>query len=184
MVYSTGTRSIQLRHTVPGARYAYSSSDRQTNHEPVDEHSRAREAFYGYLRDPDDPDTYITSEYVCNIETNSSSYDDMYLYYRNSVYDQHNGNSVASGADYYKPFKGLPLNERMVPCPYYLPDDFVMLQVSTTPGLTQFRTGDTVTIGGTETYEIIRASYQTQQNGLDGVDNNSTIGMLFLARIS
>jgi hypothetical protein len=72
----------------------------------------------------------------------------------------------------------------MVPCPYYLPDDFVMLQVSTTPGLTQFRTGDTVTVGGTETYEIIRGSYQTQQNGLDGVDNNSTIGMLFLARIS
>ena len=48
----------------------------------------------------------------------------------------------------------------------------------------RFRTGDTVTVGGTETYEIIRGSYQTQQNGLDGVDNNSTIGMLFLARIS
>ena len=106
----------------------------------------------------------------------------MYLYYRNSAYDQYLGNSVASEANYYKPFKGLPINERMVPCPYYLPDDFVMLQVSTTPGLTAFRTGDTVTVGGTETYEIIKASYQTQQNGLDGIDNNSTIGMLFMAR--
>ena len=108
----------------------------------------------------------------------------MYLYYRNSAYDQYNGVSVAPEANYYKPFKGLPINERMVPCPYYLPDDFVMLQVSTTPGLTAFRTGDTVTVGGTETYEIIDASYETQQNGLDGIDNNSTIGMLFMARIS
>ena len=121
---------------------------------------------------------------MCNIETEGDITADMYLYYRNSAYDQYLGNSVDSAANYYKPFKGLPINERMVPCPYYMPDDFVMLQVSTTPGLTAFRTGDTVTVGGVETYEIIKASYQTQQNGLDGIDNNSTIGMLFMARIS
>ena len=184
MIYGLGTRSIRLDHTSCAPVYGYSSSDRGTNEEPVGAYSIAREAFYGYLRDPGTPNLYTRSEYVCNIETDDSSTSSMYLYYRNSVYDQYNGNSVASEADYYKPFKGLPINERMVPCPYYLPDDFVMLSVSTTPGLTQFRTGDTVTIGGTETYEIIRGSYQTQQNGLDGVDNNSTIGMLFLARIS
>ena len=184
MIYGLGTRSIRLDHTSCAPVYGYSSSDRGTNEEPVGAYSIAREAFYGYLRDPGTPNLYTRSEYVCNIETDDSSTSSMYLYYRNSVYDQYSGNSVASEADYYKPFKGLPINERMVPCPYYLPDDFVMLSVSTTPGLTQFRTGDTVTIGGTETYEIIRGSYQTQQNGLDGVDNNSTIGMLFLARIS
>ena len=184
MIYDTDTRTMVLTHTTPGADYGYSSADRQTNHEPVSQYSSAREAFYGYLRDPDSPNKYTNSRYVCNIETDSNADQDMYLYYRNSFYDQYNGNSTASEANYYKPFKGLPINERMVPCPYYLPDDFVMLQVSTTPGLTQFRTGDTVTIGETETYEIIRASYSTQQNGLDGVDNNSTIGMLFLARIS
>ena len=184
MIYNTGTRSIQLNHTSCSPVYGYYTNDRGTNEEPVSQYSIAREAFYGYLRDPESPNLYTRSEYKCNIETDDSNTTDMYLYYRNSAYDQYGGNSVASEADYYKPFKGLPINERMVPCPYYLPDDFVMLQVSTTPGLTQFRTGDTVTIGGTETYEIIRASYQTQQNGLDGVDNNSTIGMLFLARIS
>ena len=184
MIYSLGTRSIRLDHTSCSPVYGYYSNDRGTNEEPVSQYSIAREAFYGYLRDPDTPNLTTRSEYVCNIETDDSSTTSMYLYYRNSVYDQYEGNSVASDADYYKPFKGLPINERMVPCPYYLPDDFVMLSVSTTPGLTQFRTGDTVTIGGTETYEIIRGSYQTQQNGLDGVDNNSTIGMLFLARIS
>ena len=184
MIYNTGTRSIRLDHTSCSPLYGRYSSDIGTNEEPVSNDSIAREAFYGYLRDPESPNLTTRSEYVCNIETDDSSTTSMYLYYRNSAYDQYGGNAVASEADYYKPFKGLPLNERMVPCPYYIPDDFVMLQVSTTPGLTQFRTGDTVTIGGTETYEIIRASYQTQQNGLDGVDNNSTIGMLFLARIS
>jgi len=184
MRYETGTRTIRLNHTSCAPVYSYYSTDRGTNKEPVGAYSIAREAFYGYLRDPESPNLNTYSDYVCNIETDSGSINDMYLYYRNSAYDQYNGASVAPEADYYKPFKGLPVNERMVPCPYYLPDDFVMLQVSTTPGLTQFRTGDTVTIGGTETYEIIRASYQTQQNGLDGVDNNSTIGMLFLARIS
>lgn len=184
MIYNTGTRSIQLDHTSCTPVYSNYSSDRGTNEEPVSQYSIAREAFYGYLRDPESPNLTTRSEYRCNIETDDSNSADMYLYYRNSAYDQYAGNSVAPEADYYRPFKGLPINERMVPCPYYLPDDFVMLQVSTTPGLTQFRTGDTVTIGGTETYEIIRASYQTQQNGLDGIDNNSTIGMLFLARVS
>ena len=182
MTYSTGTRSIKLQHTTCAPHYSAFSSDQGTNKEPVDNTSIAREAFYGYLRDPDAPEVYHTSEYKCNIETEALVSSDMYLYYRNSAYDQYLGNSVASEANYYKPFKGLPINERMVPCPYYLPDDFVMLQVSTTPGLTQFRTGDTVTVGGSETYEIIKASYQTQQNGLDGIDNNSTIGMLFIAR--
>ena len=184
MTYSSGTRSIKLQHTTCAPHYSYSSTDQGTNREPVNQYSIAREAFYGYLRDPDNSQVYTTSEYVCNIETEGEISADMYLYYRNSSYDQYLGNSVDSAANYYKPFKGLPINERMVPCPYYLPDDFVMLQVSTTPGLTAFRTGDTVTVGGTETYEIIKASYQTQQNGLDGIENNSTIGMLFMARIS
>ena len=184
MTYNIGTRSIKLQHTTCAPHYTYYSSDAGTNVEPVGNTSIAREAFYGYLRDPESPQVYTTSEYLCNIETEGGTSSDMYLYYRNSAYDQYLGNSVDSAANYYKPFKGLPINERMVPCPYYLPDDFVMLQVSTTPGLTAFRTGDTVTVGGTETYEIIKASYQTQQNGLDGIDNNSTIGMLFMARIS
>ena len=58
----------------------------------------------------------------------------------------------------------------------------MVLQVATTPGLTAFRTGDTITVSGSEVYEIIMASYESQQNGLDNVDSNSTIGMLFMAR--
>ena len=43
----------------------------------------------------------------------------------------------------------------MIPCPYYLPDDFVILQVSTTPGLTDFRPGDTITVSGSEVYTVV-----------------------------
>lgn len=182
MTYETSTREIILRHKVVGWYYQYYGAYGEPNEEPPSQYSTAREAFWGYLRDPNDI-RHIDSSYKCNIETTTDN-NDLILYYRNSTYDQYGGNGVASGANYYRPIKGLPLNERLVPCPYYLPDDFVMLQVSTSPGLTQFRTGDTVTIGGNENYEIITASYQTQQNGLDGIDNNSTMGMLFLGRIN
>ena len=182
MTYETSTREIILRHKVVGWYYQYYGAYGEPNEEPPSQYSTAREAFWGYLRDPNDI-RHIDSSYKCNIETTTDN-NDLILYYRNSTYDQYGGNGVASGANYYRPIKGLPLNERLVPCPYYLPDDFVMLQVSTSPGLTQFRTGDTVTIGGNENYEIITASYQTQQNGLDGIDSNSTMGMLFLGRIN
>ena len=181
--YEFITRGIRLKHNMPLPRYGYYSTSYSPTEEPIDQYSLAREAFFGYMRNPGGG-TEILSNYKCNIETEANSSSDTYLYYRNSTYDQLNGNFVSSGANYYRPFKGIPINERMVPCPYYLPDDFVMLQVSTSPGLTEFRTGDTVTIGGNENYEIIMASYENQQNGLDGINNNSTIGMLFLARIN
>ena len=181
--YDTITRGIRLKHNMPLPRYGYYSTSYSPTEEPIDQYSLAREAFFGYMRNPGGG-TEILSNYKSNIKTEANSQLDTYLYYRNSTYDQYNGNFVSSGANYYRPFKGIPINERMVPCPYYLPDDFVMLQVSTSPGLTEFRTGDTVTIGGNENYEIIMASYENQQNGLDGINNNSTIGMLFLARIN
>jgi len=184
MTYEISTRKIMLRHRPLGFQRSYYGSFSSVS-EPGSTETKLREAFYGYMRDPDNgTDFYVDSCYKSNIETDGNGGTDLMIYYRNDTYDQWSGNAVDSEANYYKPIKGLPLNERMVPCPYYLPDDFVMLSVSTSPGLTQFRTGDTVTIGGSETYEIIRASYQTQQNGLDGVDNNSTMGILFLARTS
>ena len=124
----------------------------------------------------------MTTVFESNIDTSGTTDSEVSTYYRNSTYDAWDGKSVSASANYYKPIKGIPISNRVLPIPYYLPDDFVMLQVATTPGLVAFRTGDTVTISGSEVYEIIMASYQSQQNGLDNVDNNSTIGMLFMAR--
>ena len=155
--------------------------------EPVDNNAKARAASYGYMRNGEEDNNYgwQSTGFVCNIDTDNGSTQtgsSMKTYYRNSTYDQYAGRSVSSSADYYKPIKGIPVTNAVLPIPYYLPDDFVMLQVATTPGLTAFRTGDTVTISGSEVYEIISASYESQQNGLDDVNNNSTIGMLFMAR--
>ena len=148
------------------------------------------------MRDGEQDNDYgiQTTSFTCNIDTdngNSQTSASIKTYYRNSTYDSYTytdgtygttTNAMSSSADYYKPIKGLPISSAVLPVPYYLPDDFVMLQVATTPGLVSFRTGDTVTISGSEVYEIIMASYESQQNGLDNVNNNSTTGMLFMAR--
>ena len=179
-IYSNGTRGITLNYD-GCQKYYYGAAL-----EPVSTNSKARAATYGYLRNGasynSDPNLYTVFD--CNIDTNNSSVANRVMtYYRNSAYDQYSSNAVSASANYYKPIKGIPICNQVLPVPYYLPDDFVMLQVATTPGLVAFRTGDTVTVtAGVEEYEIIVASYQSQQNGLDEVDNNSTIGMLFMAR--
>jgi hypothetical protein len=177
--YYTGNREISVESGTAGVYYSYYSSY-GSGQEPATNWSKARDAFYGYMRN--DSSFYLsTSTYECNIDTNNSSNNNM-IYYRNSTFDQYQGNSVDSAANYYRPIKGIPIADKLIPCPYYMPDDFALLQVATTPGLTQFRPGDTVTVSPSEVYEVVLAGYQTQQNGLDNVNNNSTIGMLLLAR--
>jgi hypothetical protein len=177
--YTGATQYLDITTVVPGylsgANYYYTP-----NEEPINEYSQARNAYYGYMRGDSTINQYVYDRYYNNIreETNNT----MSVYYRNSTYDKYEETAVDAAADYYKPIKTIPVSQRMIPCPYYLPDDFVMLQVATTPGLTEFRPGDTVTVSGSEIYEVIQAAYQTQQTGLDGVSNNSSEGMLFLAR--
>ena len=190
MIVDTATRTVQFKYG--NTQYNYYAGIT----EPADSNTKTRAASYGYMRD-EDPDTDYgsqTTSFTCNIDTDNGSNQygsSMKTYYRNSTYDSYSytsatygltTNAMSSSADYYKPIKGLPITNACLPIPYYLPDDFVMLQVATTPGLVSFRTGDTVTISGSEIYEIIMASYESQQNGLDNVNNNSTIGMLFMAR--
>ena len=187
----SGTRSINFQYG--NTSYNYDASNGGVT-EPVNFNTKARAATYGWLRDSNtqygDMGT-ASSSFVSNIDTNNAyntlSGSSIVTYYRNSTYDRYNytggANVMSSSANYYKPIKGLPVANNLFPIPYYLPDDFVMLQVATTPGLVAFRTGDTVTISGSEVYVIIRAGYESQQNGLDNIDNNSTIGMLFMARI-
>ena len=177
---TTGTREIIFEYGDTGYEYY------RDYLEPANlsgGQTKCRAATYGYLRDQNDANSVrITTKFTCNIDTNNDRSEDMVTYYRNNAYDNYGGNSMSASANYYKPIKGLPISNKLLPCPYYLPDDFVMLQVATTPGLVAFRVGDTVTVSGSEVYEIIEASYQSQQNGLDNVNNNSTIGMLFMAR--
>lgn len=183
--YDIGTRNIDTIYKACGYN-SYSISQ-----EPADTNNKIRGASYGWLRDVGADFDGSRTRYACNIDTNNTTSDTGYYspstevvtYYRNSTYDRVSGLSVSQLANYYKPMKGLPIDNNFIPCPYYMPDDFAILQVSTTPGLTQFRPGDTITISQSEVYEIIIAGYQTQQNGLDNINNNSSIGMIFMARI-
>lgn len=176
---SSNVGAIDMRYVMPG--YYNSTINRPTT-EPINSYSKAGESSYGYRRDPEYGNSYILSRYASNISSKNSYDNELLMYYRNSTYDRIGDYSINSNADYYKPIKGLPICNSFIPCPYYLPDDFVMLQVSTSPGLTQFRPGDTVTVSPSEIYEIILAGYLTQRTGLDGIDSNSSIGMLFMAR--
>ena len=69
------------------------------------------------------------------------------------------------GVQYYKPMKGLPVCGHLIPCPYYIPDDFVMIHAEVSPGATEFLPGDTVTIDAGEVYTVITAdNKQTKQD--------------------
>ena len=175
---TTRTITFSYRNT------QYSSNTRGVI-EPASEYSVARAASYGYMRQASGNSTHIIStNYTNNIGTfntypNSSQ---VVTYYRNSDYDQYSNVGVSTHANYYKPMKGIPVANTIMPVPYYLPDDFVLLQVSTTPTVVEFKPGDTVTISGSEIYEVILSSVETGQTGIGSITNGSTIGMLFCAR--
>ena len=137
------------------------------------------------MRQAEGNTTYrISTDYTNNIGTFNTypSNSQVVTYYRNSDYDQYGNVGISTHANYYKPMKGIPVANTIMPVPYYLPDDFVLLQVSTTPTVVEFKPGDTVTISGSEIYEVILSSVQTGQTGIGSITNGSTIGMLFCAR--
>lgn len=204
--YSPGTapdegsypRAISMSHIVPGYRAHNSQASPQAEPATADGLSLAREANYGYLRNQYHSygagDPRVT--YECNIDTSNNTYNEpiSVMYYRNSDYDakkdshlsvnkSERNKKVSPAQNFYKPIKGIPISNQLIPCPYYLPDDFILLQVSTSPGATMFRPGDTVTISSSEVYEIIIGAYDTLSNGLDDVAGNSSMGMLFCARV-
>ena len=69
--------------------------------------------------------------------------------------------------------KGLPLQVKIAPVPYYLPNDFAMIDFDVSTPQANIQQGDTITVSGTEVYTIITGSYN--QTG-------RTRGILFCAR--
>ena len=69
--------------------------------------------------------------------------------------------------------KGIPLSVKMAPVPYYLPDDFAMIDFDVATPSANIQQGDTITVSGTEVYTVISGSY----NQVD-----RTRGILFCAR--
>ena len=55
--------------------------------------------------------------------------------------------------------KGIPLTSQFVPCPFYLPDDFVLIQFDNAQPGQNIQQFDTVTISGSEVYTVINGAY-------------------------
>ena len=178
---------VKMIYHIPG--YHYTTGPHT---QPTSTASLAREANYGYLRSTSGH-TVLETHYGINIDRSMANEEDgVWQYYRNDTYDKvvNNDDDIqvkingtkSPGFSYYKPLKGLPINNNIVPCPYYIPDDFVIIQAAVTPGATEFRVGDTITVSGSEVYTIIIADEYNNQTGLDGIDNNTACGSIFAAR--
>lgn len=69
--------------------------------------------------------------------------------------------------------KGLPLSVKIAPVPYYLPNDFALIDFDIATPSANVQQGDTITVSGTEVYTIITGSYD---------QTDRTRGILFCAR--
>jgi hypothetical protein len=157
----------------------------------------AGSALCGYARyhrnySYDDQNTYIEDYYLS--QTHPYSNDGVYslnganihTYYRSeSDLPEKNGffasssstrnTSIGSVMDSNAVLKGLPLSTCMMPVPYYLPDDFVMIQFHYGSVNANIQQGDTVTVSPSEIYTVIAGSYNM-------TTDNVTRGVLFCGR--
>ena len=69
--------------------------------------------------------------------------------------------------------KGIPLTSQFVPCPFYLPDDFVLIQFEHSAPGQNIQQYDTVEISGSEVYTVITGAYN---------QTTKTRGILLCAR--
>lgn len=152
--------------------------------------STKREAFFGYYRDATSQQASLSMTIKNNIFNDNensginyySTVNPVLPYYRNSAVDKYGTTGISSGANYYKPIKGLPINSGLAPIPYYLPDDFTVIPFAVTPGATAFRVGDTITVSPSEIYEIVVVAYSTNQTTFDNISQNTSKGIAFCAR--
>ena len=154
-----------------------------------------RNYLYGYMRDAHQKRRAFSDNYGQNIfDTTSntnpgsdySSYGYNLIYHRDVTYELI-PETEANFIDFYKPISGIPICKTFIPCPYYMPDDFVFIQVSSTPNAVDYRVGDTVTISGNEKYSIVVPSYKQNINGItnpaDG-DATHTAALLLCVRVA
>jgi len=153
-----------------------------------DVYAKKRDSFYGYLRNGHEPGQdgrYVLDYHYANI-INYTNYNGIKHYYRDEDNDSCDtsgwsnptagGNTTITG-DWYKPIKGIPISSKLVPCPYYLPDDFVFIHFNISPANAQLRQGDTITIGtspSNEDYTVAIPSYNNDTRGWDSAANRCT----------
>ena len=158
-------------------RYSGSISPLRTNSIP-------RNSMYGYFRDRYGNGTTEISDYYNTTILRASTQEGPRLYHRDATNDE------VPGVDWYKPIKGIPVSTNLAPVPYYFPDDYALIQFSVSPSNTEFRYGDTITIGTSpneEKYMVIVPAYDTESRDwskLDSPNYTQCQGVLFCARVA
>ena len=139
-------------------------------------------AEFGYSEIGDDSlnfgSGYRSSKYYStNFPDSSNPVDSVGTYVRTTGVRSSGGqnqiDNVSSEANFNAVIKGLPLCVNLMPVPYYLPDDFVLIDFDYASPSANIQQGDTVTISGSEVYTVIQGSYD---------QTTRTRGILFCAR--
>ena len=127
---------------------------------------------------------YMNTTYRSTNSQSSNQYSNYVgMYVRNNTQDNPDINRSDGGwnlsdnlpdsTNYNAVVKGIPLQAAFIPTPYYMPDDFVLIDFHHNAPSANIQQYDTVTISGSEVYTVIQGSYD--QTG-------STDGILFCAR--
>ncbi len=129
------------------------------------------------------PSGYMNTVYKSTNCQNSYNTNYAGIYVRNNAQDDPYVNRSDGGwnlsdnlpdsTNYNAVVKGIPLQAGFIPTPYYMPDDFVLIDFYHNAPSANIQQYDTVTISGSEVYTVIQGSYD--QAG-------STAGILFCAR--
>jgi len=126
------------------------------------------------------------------LTTKEGDNDHVALYYRTNLEHTNRGiggdnqlKTVAGGSSVYAAqqlpnstnfnavIKGLPLSVKIAPVPYYLPNDFALIDFDVATPQANIQQGDTITVSNQEVYTIITGSYN---------QTSRTRGILFCAR--
>ena len=143
-----------------------------------------RAAEFGYH--PLDDSGYCSKYKTWYIESNTypeqNNDSSTSIYYRNRVdYPLRSNNQstgtggdlMPSSTDFNAVIKGIPLQAKWLPMPYFIPDDFVFIDFNYGTPNANIQQGDTVTVSGSEIYTVITGSYN---------QTSRTRGILFCAR--
>jgi hypothetical protein len=174
---------LTFRTFLNGTSYYYGTSNKR--------YPAKRSAEFGYSTvddsNSDSPsehyhDSWIDTFYQTNTDNETVNPGTVKIYYRDSTargrsYTNQSGyaiNRLSSDLDFNAVIKGIPLNARIMPVPYYIPDDFVLIDFYYNVSGVNIQQGDTISISGSEQYTVIQGSYR--QTG-------GTYGVLFCGRV-
>ena len=135
--------------------------------------------FAGHNNSSDANTSYTDSYEAMTYDSEKSATQDSVFYYRNNALGFSANTQNASGtklddnANYNAVIKGIPVCTKFIPVPYYLPDDFVLINFDYATPNTLVDQWDTITISGSEVYTVISASYN---------QTTRTRGIAFCAR--